>query len=128
MHGKNPVLIAQTHVNRAKLSSYYSRIALHIMAKYARNNKIQLKTKLERDEDIPAEVATLDSARKKIESYMNRHDGLGAFSSKSEDWLQNDEKWLRELRHEYFHFSARFEIGNEPRFIRGRRQRMYYDG
>lgn len=126
MHGgRHNVKEVNLHAERSNISNQYSRIPLHIMVKFTRKNKIIIKSKLERVENIPAELST---AQKEILDYVGKHEAKGGFSSKSTDWHDNKRSWLRDLRHSNFHFSARLEIGNGPRYINGKRERMYYDG
>ena len=95
------------------------------MAKYARKNKIMIKSKLEKVENVPPELSTV---QQELLGYVGKHEGKGAYSSNAEDWHDNERKWLRDLRYRYFHFSARLEIGNGPRYINGKRQRGEYGG
>jgi len=88
------------------------------MARYAIEQSIKFKEDLQDDEKIPDE---LNDVKAKIDGYA---DGVG--TSKPEDWHHN-EKWLKELRHKYFHFSARLEMGNGPNIVNGKRERIYYD-
>jgi len=123
--GKHTVKEVNLHATRNGIHSHYSRIPLHIMAKYARDNNIIFKGDLDRDEKIPSELGT---AQQEIQQYVAGHDSKGSFSSKASHWHGNSISWLPRVRHDYFHFSARLEFGNGPRFIDGKRQRMTYDG
>ena len=117
--GKRNKLRVALKTNRGNISNKYSRIPLHIMTKYARNKKININKELDKDESIPSK---LNNVKQKIEQYI-------ASTNKSEPghWHVNDD-WLRELRHDYFHFSARYKIGHGPRFSKGRRFRKVYNG
>lgn len=106
-------------VHRQSISNQYARIPLHIMAEFARKNKINLNPNLERVEAISEKLGVAESKLKKY--------AKNASNSKADDWQTNDE-WLRKLRNEYFHFSAHNTIGLTPRYINGQRQRRYYAG
>lgn len=123
--GRRDTLQVNLHAKRSGISNLYSRIPLHLMAKYARLSEVSIDTKLEQIENIPSQ---LQSVKQEVEAYVSSHEGKGAFSSKPEDWHDNGRSWLRDLRHDYFHFSARLEIGNGPRFIDHKRGRHYLDG
>ena len=123
--GKHKVRETNLHATRSGISNHYSRIPLHIMAKYARKNKIMIKSKLEKVENVPPELSTV---QQELLGYVGKHEGKGAYSSNVEDWHDNKRKWLRDLRYRYFHFFARLEIGNGPRYINGKRQRGEYGG
>ena len=110
---------AQLKVNRTIKYNHYSRIPLHIMAKYARESGIEIKPKLEKKEKIPAALA---SVYNKVMKYVS-----SVKKSKASDWHHN-EPWLCELRNQYLHFSAKCELGLWPRFSNGKRVRQYYVG
>lgn len=110
---------ARLWVKRAAISNKYSLIPLHIVARYARGKGIEFEERFDDDEKIPAE---LDEVRKRIDHYI-----ATASQSKASDWRHN-ESWLRDLRHKYLHFSARMEVGHDPRFNNGKRIRYTYDG
>jgi hypothetical protein len=116
---KHIVKEVNLHAKRSSIHNHYHRIPLHTMAKFAREEKIVLNPRLDKDEVVPEELSTV---KQEIERYVD-----STSHSSAADWHHN-EPWLRKLRHEYFHFSARLEIGNGPRFIDGKRQRIYYDG
>ncbi len=107
-------------VVKKDISNQYSRIPLHLMAGYARENKVPLKSRLERDQDIPE---TLMAAKQEIEQYIARTP-----VSRAEHWLKNNAPWLKQLRHDYLHFSARIKTGHSPRFINGKRGRVVLEG
>jgi len=120
MHAmKPPARRTALHVRRDGIVNQYSRIPLHIMARYARETGIGIKGKLEGVEKVPS---ALSDAKQKIEKYVASHS-----RSSAEDWHHN-ESWLRKLRHDCMHFSARYEFGNGPRFINGQRHRKRYYG
>ena len=90
------------------------------MTRYAREEKLTFKKNIDVDEAVPAELSSVQQA---IERYMNTTP-----RSRVWDWHRNDLPWLRALRHDYFHFSARDKIGHTPRFSRGSRFRKAYNG
>jgi len=115
--------LAEVHLeaNRNGIRHHYSRIPLHIMTRFARESGIDVKDKLERDEDIPE---ALSAIQQRIEAYIAR---IGNGSTET-DW-QHNEEWLRQLRHDYLHFSAQYDTGMKPRFgDNGQRKRKYFDG
>ena len=71
--------------------------------------------------------STLDVVRDKIQGYVSKHDDLGVRTSKAEDW-RGDVKWLHDLRHGYFHFSAKIKLGHTPRIEHGERIREVHRG
>lgn len=115
-------------VNRPGISNRYSRIPLHIMARFARENDINIEDKLNDDEEIPR---ALNRVKQRIEKYIADTDPkrFSARKSSMEDWRHN-EVWLRDLRHDYFHFSAKWSFGLKPRLSwwQGKRYRKVYNG
>ena len=112
--------------NTAGIRNSYSRIPLNFMVKKARVKKIVFEGKFDDDEFVPRE---LDMVNQEIQDYVAKHEGKGAFTSKPRDW--HDVKrtpWLRELRHDYCHFSARMETGHDPRIKNNQRKRMTHNG
>ncbi len=107
-------------ITRAR-SFIYSRIPLHIMARFARENGIDIRSRLENVEKIPD---ALSAIQERIETYITR---IGSASAET-DWQHND-GMLCQLRHDYLHFSAIHTLGMEPRFgDNDQRKRMHYDG
>ena len=123
--GKHTLKEVNLHAERSNISNQYSRIPLHIMAKFTRENEITLNPKLDYDEKI---IPELNVVKIEVDKYVNQHKGKGAYTSKATDWHDNTRAWLCDLRYGYFHFSARLELGNGPRYINGKRERMYYAG
>lgn len=109
--------------NRKNIKSAYSNIPLKIMAKFARENNIQINPKLEDNANIilnnEPDLLKLESD---IESYVNSKGN----SSKPEDWIENES--LKKIRHDHLHMSAKMGVGYYPRFKKGNRRRYYYDG
>ncbi|MBI1425476.1 MAG: hypothetical protein GC149_18730 [Gammaproteobacteria bacterium] len=125
LRNKHTVNEVNVHASRKKISNMYSRIPLHVMLNFAKDSKLKFTSKIDRDQTVPS---VLGNVKSEIINYVNQHKAQGSYSSKPQDWHDNNRQWLCDLRHDYFHFSARIEIGNGPRFVNGRRQRMYYDG
>jgi len=90
------------------------------MAGYARKSKVVISKELENEQAIPS---ALNNVKQKIDSYITNTQ-----KSQATHWHQNDEAWLRDLRHDYFHFSARYSTGHTPRYNRGKRARLTIDG
>ena len=115
------VLWATLWAHRDAIGNKYSLIPLHLMAKAAREQGIRFKPSLDKDEEIPPE---LDHVRKEIERYIATTE-----TSRPEDWHDNHRSWLRQLRHDHLHFSARMEVGYDPRINeQGQRKRYVHDG
>lgn len=107
-------------VTRASISNEYSKIPLHLMAKYAKESGITLKGKLSRDESVPAKL-------KSVESNIHQYVGSCGTRSSSGDWDKND-GWLKTLRHDHLHFSAYLSFAHGPRIEGGVRVRKIYHG
>lgn len=120
------VKVAVLHARRDSISNQYSRITLHVMADFARENKIEIKDVIQRKEKVPAELSSVQNS---IKAYVDEHKAKGANTSRPNHWHDKDKpSWLPKLRHDYFHFSARLGIGNGPRFENGKRQRKVING
>ena len=105
---------------RNNIGNGYSQIPLHIMARHACGKGLILGARFGKDEAVPAE---LSDVQKRIDSYV-----AGTSKSRVTDW-QHNEPWLRKLRHDYLHFSARMKTGHDPRINDNKqRTRMTYDG
>lgn len=117
-------LYTKLTAHRKQLRNAYSRIPLHLMAEAARGEEVELKINgmLERDEDIPASLA---SVKKEIDAYVEKQT---ANSSRAEDWLNHPASWVKELRYHYTHFSARIKLGHTPRLEGVNRVRHIYNG
>ncbi len=120
--GDELLSVATLTVKRPNIGNGYSQIPLHLMAGYARESKINIISELESDEPVPAKLRQVHT---KLQEYINAQ---GPYSSKAEDWHCNDLGWLRQLRHDYFHFSARLKMGHTPCFKRGQRSRQTHEG
>ncbi|MDH5356790.1 MAG: hypothetical protein OEY09_20285, partial [Gammaproteobacteria bacterium] len=103
-----------------KISNEYSRIPLHVMARFAGESGISIHPKFYGKEKI---TSKLSAAEQKINEYVNN---IGE-KSKAEDWHHN-EGWLKKLRHDHLHFSAHLSIAHAPRFRNYQRTRRTYYG
>lgn len=106
-------------VTRNGISNKYSRIPLHIMADLAVESGIRTRPKLSLDEKVPA---SLGAVKQRLEQYVK-----SAKRSRAEDWHHN-ESWLKELRHDHLHFSARLSLAHAPRIESSIRTRKVYHG
>ncbi|MCP4431710.1 MAG: DUF2235 domain-containing protein [Gammaproteobacteria bacterium] len=107
-------------VTRKSVSNEYSRIPLHIMARFARESGVGIKGKLENTEKISG---FLTKVQGKLNEYIKSIDR----DSAPEHWHNND-SWLKKLRHDYLHFSAYLSIAHSPRFKNHRRVRKTFYG
>jgi hypothetical protein len=129
VEGQDPILVERrvTIVKRWQLSNAYSKIPLHIMTEEALNKGVPLLPDLEQYEAVPPNVVhgdkTLQDVLTEIQQYIN---SKGPYDSIKDDWLDNNQEWLRELRHQFFHFSARMAPGHDPRIEDGKRTRKHY--
>lgn len=105
---------------RESISNHYSRIPLHLMVKYSKENDLNFKRKMDSVEKIPNE---LESVMDNIKEYIAE-----TSNSKATDWIYNNDSWLCNLRHDYFHYSANYKTGHDPRFSKGQRFRKTYNG
>jgi hypothetical protein len=106
-------------VTRAKISNEYRKIPFNLMAEHAKESGINFWPKIA-DEAVLGELTAVDG---RIRQYIGK---VGS-QSKAEDWAHN-EPWMVKLRHEHLHFSARLNIGHDPRFNGGKRVRKIYRG
>ncbi len=120
---------ASLYAGRSKVSNQYSRIPLQIMAKQAVEAKIKFKPTLKSSEKVPASLSKSDS---NIKKYFDKHKkpstSTKAFSSVADDWVNENTQWMKDLRHDYFHFSAHYSIGLSPRIKGGKRTRLVLRG
>lgn len=115
---------------REKLRNAYSLIPLNIMAGHAKENGVMLKSQFEIDDKVPS---SLHAVKAEIDKYIAK---VGRKSSKFDDWSlssnnwNNVKHWVKDLRREYCHFSAKIKIGHTPRtsFWSGERYRKIYSG
>jgi hypothetical protein len=99
------VLRDYVRLDRANLSNQYSFIPLHIMAKFAREQGIPVRDRLETKYD-PSSISGLSD---RLKAYAERAKASGA--SEASDWSYNLDPSVRELRHGYLHFSGKSQIG-----------------
>lgn len=112
---------ALLEVKRENIDNKYCRIPLNIMADFVRDSKIQLTGYFGENNNIPSYLLNIYN---KLKGYVNNSSGKDSMAS---HW-QHNEKWLRDLRHDDFHFSAKVQFGLTPRFKNGRRYRKIYEG
>ena len=74
-------------------------------------------------EKIPDSEPSLNKVQMELESHAT-----GASKTDPDTWRENMEVWIKNLRHDYLHFSARMQPGHDPRFENGRREREKYPG
>jgi len=127
--GKHGVREVNVSATRGPISNQYSRIPLHIMARVVEEEKLAFHEMFYLENEIPPELSTI---KEKLDAHAGRELGepppsTGEAHTRAAYWHRN-EGWLKDLRYRYFHFSARLEVGNGPRFIEGQRRRMYYGG
>lgn len=113
----------QLTTQRSGVKGYYSRIPLNIMAKEMRGQGFTFNNDMSREEKVPKTEPLLNDVKQKLESHAS-----GASKTDPDHWRANREPWLKSLRHDYLHFSARMQPGHDPRFEKGRRQREKYPG
>ncbi len=85
--------IYKLKVARRHVESEYSNIPLHIMAVFAREEKINLQRELERQN----KVRKLSAEKSKLMSYAKKR------GSKVSDWFENKEPWVKALRNQVTH-------------------------
>ena len=110
-------------VNRKNIKSAYSNIPLKIMAKFARENKIEINPKLDDNANV---ILSKEPDLLRLESRINSYIGSVGNNSKPEDWLSD--KGIKNIRHDHLHMSCKMAIGYNPRFKKGKRLRYYYEG
>jgi hypothetical protein len=122
--GIPPRHIERSIVSTARygLRNTYSTIPLQIMVKSAKDKGILFLPKLELNEAVPT---SLNDENGYIQSYIDKQ---GPYSSQAADWVDNRDPWLKKMRHDYFHFSARMRPGHDPRIENGKRVRKIYRG
>ena len=130
----SPTNVRYIKANRSGIKSTYSHIPLRIMAKFAREHGVPISGQLESRYEIPE---ALSEAAAAIQSYM---DSVGN-SSKPGDWFKTnpalDPQWHRDMRHDYLHFSSRYNgtviSPHAPQWseagpLKGHRERIIQDG
>jgi hypothetical protein len=121
-----PNITNEIYVNRTDISNQYTFIPMHLMARYATQHGCNYPTLDLRSGSaygtrttptkyrIPQE---LNRAKQKLETYITTIAEAGTGSQV--DWINNDAKWLRLVRHKYFHFSSYYgSAGMAPQWRR----------
>ena len=110
---------------RSMVHNEYSNITLHIMAKFSRDEGINLQPMLE----IKNPVSTLFSEKNHLMSYATKG------GSSVEDWKNSSEPWLLELRKKHLHISAHLATSAgglvsayAPNTVNGKRVRVVHPG
>lgn len=106
-------------VKRQDIKNSYSLIPLHIMASKGEETGIKLHPKFSQSEAVPSKLSNVKS---RLEQYAQ-----SVKSSIFKDW-QHNEPWLKQLRHDYLHFSARLSLAHGPRIENFKRIRKEYRG
>lgn len=109
---------------RDKIKNEYSKIPLHIMAEQSRKNTLKIDGELERNENISSDL--LRKVKKDVDAYVENISNNKYVESTASDWEKKD--YIKKLRFEFLHFSARYEIGHGPRIDGGVRHRKQYEG
>jgi len=114
------------NVYRQDISHDYDKIALHIMADFARKEGVGLEENLEQDECIYDDLTD-------IYDLLKSHANGG--NSKLGDWFhQTGPAWLKDLRNSHLHFSAHYSLAgytiapNKPNFEDDIRERGTHEG
>jgi len=98
----------------------YSKIPLHIMVKEIRDLGWAFNAEFDKDQSIPDD---LHSVYDRLVAYCT-----GASKPDRSLWRNNTEQWMKNLRRDYLHLSARMQPGHDPRIENGRRTRKVYPG
>ncbi len=118
---------ASITANRKGISNAYCNIPLKLMAKGAKNQKIDIDPKLELD---------ADAAIKKADEHFGNTD-LSTLNASIASYMPTTQDvfdkliytpLLKRIRHSYVHMSAKDEMGLNPRIKDGKRWRKSYDG
>jgi len=118
---------------RSGISNQYSRIPLRLMAEFAREGGVIVKTSIERDFPVPADDRTLQAANEAISAAVK-----GGRCTTPAAWFgadpAADPAWHKALRNAHLHFSARHNsVGHAPAWSGGgdgfgHRQRAIFNG
>ncbi len=121
-------------VSRSNILNAYSFIPLAIMADFIRGDQLKVKSRLNLDYSIPEGLRAMES---RLRNYVNDIKALqNGQASEIEDWLEENDEDLMELRHKYLHSSAYYggSFGSmDPQFsdndpLKGVRQRVVQSG
>ncbi len=105
-------------VNRTGIRNTYNRIPLHLMADYAINTGLKFK-KLSTYYPIPDEL-------KHIKQLVDEHIAMGV--STYNYWWDMNSTEIKNLRHNFLHFSSSYGDTNQPQFIYNERKRIIQNG
>ncbi|MEY4209681.1 MAG: hypothetical protein RLZ92_59, partial [Pseudomonadota bacterium] len=113
--------------NRKSIRNTYSRIPLHLMAKFAnKETGLEFSKNLNKKYPVPDDLKEVET---KIIDYI-----ANVEQSKPSDWFNKVDPILKKLRHDFLHFSAFYgSVSNKPQFsnnnpINGRRKRIIQNG
>jgi hypothetical protein len=113
--------------NRKSIRNTYSRIPLHLMAKFANEETgLEFSKNLNKKYPVPDDLKEVET---KIINYI-----ANVEQSKPSDWFNKVNPILKKLRHDFLHFSAFYgSVSNKPQFsnnnpINGRRKRIIQNG
>ncbi len=113
-------------VHRKYIGNHYDRIPLNIMADFAKEQGVMLKSEFQRDLSVSLQLSVEFGA---LKSYAR------SSGSQVSDWFEKTSpSWLTSLRHNYFHFSADYKLShkiitpNKPNFENGQRVRGVEEG
>jgi len=112
---------------RTNIKYHYSFIPLHIMVEYAVGRLVEFNEGKVKG-SYPISHAILTRTKTRLDAYV-----AGNADRISFDNLE-DRELLKQLRNEYFHFSAHYKktakilTPHKPRFINGQRKRRIQDG
>ncbi|MCP3873095.1 MAG: DUF2235 domain-containing protein [Desulfobacteraceae bacterium] len=105
------------------VSNKYSRIPLHIMADYAKNEGVIFDEEIKSDHPVPPELKNVDKVLRQ------------SYSATPDAWNKEAVvKEIRKIRRKYLHFSAHYNsFASKPRFtnndkMNGQRERENHDG
>lgn len=98
----------------------YSKIPLHIMVNEMRKLGWKFMSKFIKDESIPEDLQAIYD---RLVAYCT-----GASKPDPAYWRNNQEPWMKALRRDYLHLSARMQPGHDPRIENGKRTRKVYPG
>ena len=113
--------------NRKGISNAYCNIPLMLMAKGAENQKIQFDPQLNTDSEKAIETADKHFGNNDL-SYLKTTISNYMPTTQAGYDLIKAVLLLKNIRHNYFHMSAKDEFGLKPRFKDGKRWRQDYGG
>jgi len=115
------------NAERNGIKYHYSFIPLHIMVEYAVGKQVEfIMSKITNKYKINGEVLTKTKTR--LDNYISGNADKMSLDN------PNDRELLKQLRNEYFHFSAHFAktawvlTPHKPQFVNGERHRIIQNG